>query len=56
MTNTILAILFTFTPLYALLTLLLTNVKYVDSCLLKVFLLVISALGVWLGVHFILKI
>jgi hypothetical protein len=56
MTNTILAILFTFTPLYAVLSLLLTNVKYIDSCLFKVFLLTISVLGVWLGVHFILKI
>lgn len=56
MTNTILAILFTFTPLYALLTLLLTDVKYIDSCLFKVFLLIISVLGVGLGVHFMLKI
>lgn len=56
MTNTILAILFTFTPLYTLLTLLLTNVKYIDSCLFKAFLLIISVLGVWLGMHFMLKI
>ena len=49
MTNTIPAILFTFTPLYVLLILLLTNVKYADSCLLKVFLLIISVLGVWIG-------
>lgn len=56
MANILLALLFTFTPLYVVLILLLTNVKYIDSCLSKVILVVISAVGVWLGIHFMLKI
>jgi disulfide bond formation protein DsbB len=52
MINSILTLLFSFTPLYIILILLLTDAKYIDSNWFKTFLAFISIIGVLLGVYF----